>query len=104
MSACVVLITAPRGTEARKLARMIVSRKLAACVNIVKGIDSVFWWKGRIDQAKEDLLLVKTTRSKVRPLIKATVKAHSYEVCEVIALPVVAGHRAYVKWIEESVR
>ena len=104
MSFCVVLITAPGLPEARRISRMLVSERLAACVNIVRGIESLFRWKGKVDRAKEFLLIVKTRKSLVKRLGLAVKKIHSYSVCEVIALPVLAGNRDYLSWIAASCR
>lgn len=111
MNYCVVLITAPCGSrsrtagkEALSLARMLLEKKLCACVNIVKEVDSFFWWKGKIDTAKEALLVVKTRRDLLKDLIKQVKAVHSYEVCEVIALPIIAGNKAYLDWMGQSCR
>lgn len=104
MSFCVVLITAPKGAEPKRLARLLLQEKLVACVNIVGGIDSFFWWKGRIDTARESLLVAKTSRRLLSKLIKAVKAAHSYEVCEVIALPIAAGNSEYLRWVDRSCR
>jgi len=104
MRYCVVLVTAPKGGEAKRLARLILDQKLAACVNIVKGVDSLFWWEGKIDAAKEDLMLVKTRRTLLPALTKTVKKTHSYSVCEVVALAVVGGNKPYLDWVGASCR
>jgi len=77
--------------------------KLIACANIVGGIESLFWWEGKIDSAKEVLLVMKTKKVLFKKL-EAKVKAlHSYKTPEIIALPVTAGSSAYLKWIDNSV-
>ncbi len=100
----VVFITVPSKQEARKLASLVLTRKLAACVNIVAGVESLFWWKAKIDRARESLLVVKTTRAKFAQLAKAVRSQHSYTVAEIIALPIVAGNKAYLEWIDDAVR
>lgn len=102
MSYCVVLITAPKGPEARKLAEILLNEKLAACVNIVGDVESFFWWEGKIDTAAEVLLVVKTKKTLLSRLMKAVKRAHSYTVCEIIALPITAGNKAYLDWIDAS--
>lgn len=97
----VVFITAPRN-EAKGLARLMLKRKLCACVNIINGVDSFFWWKAKLDSAKESLLIAKTERRLLRKLIREVKAAHSYEVCEIIALPIAAGNKRYLDWITES--
>ncbi len=104
MRYCVVLVTAPKGGAARKLARLILKRRLAACVNIIKGIDSLFWWEGKIDAAREDLMVVKTRRDLLASLTRTIKKAHSYSVCEVVALPIIGGNRSYLDWLGASCR
>lgn len=104
MSYCVVFVTAPKGPEAKRLARLLLQKKLVACVNILKGVESFYWWQGRIDSGAETLMIMKTRRSLVAKVIAAVRKVHSYEVCEVIALPIVAGNKPYLKWIEASCR
>lgn len=99
MKYCVVFITSPKGKEASQLARMLVESRLCACVNIVKSIESFFWWQSKIDKAAEALLIIKTKRSLLNRLIKAVKVQHSYSVCEVIALPIIAGNKAYLDWI-----
>lgn len=100
----VVLITAVDKKQATKIARALVQRKLVACVNVIDRVSSMFWWKGSVDKAVEVLMLAKSTRAKL-PRITALVKSmHSYEVPEIIALPVVGGNRDYLDWIDESIR
>jgi len=102
-NAVVGLVTCSSRTEARKLARAILKKKLAACVNIIGGLESHYWWRGKLETARESLLLVKTTRARASSVVNAVKAAHSYEVPEVIFLPVVAGERRYLKWVIESV-
>lgn len=100
MKYCVVFITAPKGKEASRLAQMLVASRLCACVNIVKSIESFFWWQSKSDKAAEALLIIKTKRGLLNRLIKAVKAQHSYSVCEIIALPIIAGNKAYLDWIE----
>ena len=101
--ALVVLVTCPDRAVAKRLAEALVRRRLAACVNIVPGIQSVFRWKGKVEQASEILLLVKTTAKAFQRLRRAILKLHPYDVPEIIALPVQAGHPAYLAWVSDSV-
>jgi len=99
-----IFITAANKKEAGKIARGILEHKLAACVNIVERIESLFWWKSRIDQSGESLLLVKTKKTKLSSVIKLVKSLHSYEVPEIIALPIIAGEKKYLNWIDASLR
>lgn len=98
----VVFVSAGSKEEAEKIASGLLKEKLCACVNIVKGADSHFWWQGKLDKAKEALLIIKTKKSLFSRLIKKVKSLHSYEVPEIIALPVIAGHKPYLDWIDES--
>ena len=98
----VVFITTSSYEEARKIADALVSQKKAACVNIVPKVRSLFRWKGKIEDAEESLLVVKT-RTKLFAEVMSTVKGiHSYEVPEIIALPIMAGNPDYLQWINEE--
>ena len=104
MKAYVVLVTTPNRAASEKLSKLLVQRKLAACANIIPGLKSRYWWKGRIETAKEELLLLKTNSQKL-PKLKETVrKNHPYTVCEILALPVVDGHPPYLKWMNDSLK
>jgi periplasmic divalent cation tolerance protein len=96
-------VTCPSRAEARKLAKTVLTKKLAACVNILDGMESHYWWQGKLKQSRECLLLIKTTQSRTAAATKAIKAAHSYEVPEVIFLPIVSGERNYLKWIRKSV-
>jgi periplasmic divalent cation tolerance protein len=98
----VVLSTCASAEEAEKLARSLVEQHLAACVNVVSGIQSYYRWQGKIEQAGEFLLLIKSSRARFAELCAALERAHSYEVPEVIALPIVDGAPNYLNWIESN--
>jgi periplasmic divalent cation tolerance protein len=100
----VILVTAPSNAQARRIARGLLKEKLVACVNIIGKVDSLFWWKGKIEQAAEALLIIKSRRSKAKKIIQAVKSMHSYEVPEIICLPIVEGHKPYLRWIDESIR
>ena len=101
----VVLVTCESRAEARRIARAAVEARLAACANIVQTpVESVYRWKGAVETAREFLLVLKTTKSRL-PALEAKIRVlHSYELPEFIALPVVAGSRQYMDWLEDSVR
>ena len=97
----VVLITVPNSEVAEKIANMLVSEHLAACVNIVPDITSIYLWEGKICKDKELLLIVKTRASLMEKLVGAVRKVHPYTTPEIIALPIVAGFDGYLKWVED---
>lgn len=104
MSYAVVLVTTPSLEEARRIARAVLEQKLAACANLVPGVQSLFWWEGRLEEAEESLMVLKTKEEALPRLIEEIKALHSYTVCEVIGLPIIQGNRAYLDWIEETVR
>ena len=99
----VVFITCASEEESQKIARLLLDQKKAACVNIIPAVKSFFLWKGESDSAKEELLIVKTKTAKIPEVIKAVKEAHSYDVPEIIALPIVDGNKDYLAWIDEEV-
>ena len=94
-----VYVTAPSLAEAESLARLAVTRRLAACANILPGMRSLYWWRGRLEQADEVVLLLKTTQGLAEELVQALASAHSYECPCVVVLPIEGGHRAFLDWI-----
>ena len=99
----VVLITAGSPEEAEYVAHRLVAEMLAACVNVVPGVTSVYRWEGEIQRDQEWLLVVKTEREILDSLIQRIQALHSYEVPEIIALPVVGGSEPYLRWISGQV-
>lgn len=97
-----VLSTCGSAEEADSIARALVERRLAACVNILPRLRSVYRWKGAVEQASEHLLLIKTTRALFEQLETELRALHSYEVPEIIALDITAGLEPYLAWIDES--
>lgn len=98
----VIFITAPSEDEAAKISRALVEARLAACVNIVRNIRSIYTWQGNIEDASEVLMIVKS-RNKLLTALSAKVRElHSYELPEIIALPITGGSEDYLKWIRES--
>ena len=99
-----VLTTAGSQEEARKIARALVERRLAACVNIVPQIESIYRWKEKVEAAPEWLLLIKTTAAAFERVRDSIKELHSYEVPECICLEIEGGGEDYLRWIGESVR
>jgi periplasmic divalent cation tolerance protein len=100
----VVLVTCGSRKEARKIARGVVGKRLAACVNIgTAPVESVYRWKGKVETAREFLLVMKTTEARVRELENEVKRLHSYEVAEFLVMEVVAGAGEYLRWVGESV-
>jgi periplasmic divalent cation tolerance protein len=98
----VVLMTAPDRDEANRIAEMLVNSRLAACVQVLPEIHSVYRWKGEVERATETLLLAKTTSDKFDELDRAVREIHSYDTPEIIALPVSAASAPYLKWVLEG--
>jgi periplasmic divalent cation tolerance protein len=100
-----VLVTCGSRKEARKIARALVGQRLAACVSeIGVPVASTYRWKGKVDSAKEFLLLIKTSKRRFAAVRDAVRELHSYDVPEIIALPITAGSHSYLDWIGESVK
>lgn len=96
------LTNVPDEVAAQALARLLVEQRVAACVNILPKVRSVYQWQGAIEEADEVTLLIKTTQVRFPELEAAIRNAHSYQVPEIIAIPVVAGLPAYLKWVVEE--
>jgi periplasmic divalent cation tolerance protein len=102
-NAIAVFITAPNVEEAERLAETLVEKKLAACIQILPGMTSVYRWQGKVERQSEVLLIAKTTRAKFGELEKEVRTIHSYETPEIVALELTAGSRPYLEWLETSV-
>jgi periplasmic divalent cation tolerance protein len=100
----IVFMTAKDYEEAQKISQFLLEKKLIACANIIKEISSFFWWEGKIDQASEAVIIAKSQRSLFPGIIEAVKKVHSYQVPEILAMPVLAGNPDYLSWIKESVK
>jgi periplasmic divalent cation tolerance protein len=100
----VVLVTSPEAGVSEKLSKGLVRLKLAACVNRLPGIQSRYWWKGKIETAREELLIIKTRQDRLKRLTQWVKKNHPYSICEVMALPVSEGNDEYLRWIDESLK
>ena len=100
--AIVVFMTAANGEEAARLADMLVGANLAACVQILPGIESVYRWQGKIERQSEVLLLAKTKKSKFDELEREVRALHSYDTPEIIAVPILIGSGPYLEWLIQS--
>lgn len=99
-----VLTTVKNRAEAKRLGEKLVSEKLAACVSALPSTSSIYRWHGKLERARENLLLIKTSNEKLDRLLPRIKELHSYEVPEVLVLPIERGLPEYLKWLEESLR
>jgi periplasmic divalent cation tolerance protein len=100
----VVLSTCASAEEAERLARRVIDDRLAACVNVLSPVRSFYRWKGEIEDSAEWLLIIKSTRDKFDALRAALESAHTYEVPEIIAIPIVEGSPNYLSWIDRELQ
>ena len=99
----VIFVTTGSEPEAHKIADLLLTKRKAACVNIIPKVGSSFWWQGKLDSAQESLLVIKTKTSLLSEIIDLVKTAHSYEVPEIVALPIVGGNKDYLNWIDDEV-
>lgn len=100
----VALVTAPDLKVARKLAKIILKARLAACANLVPRVESHYWWKNKLETSAEVLMILKTTQTRLAKLEKCVLENHAYDTPEFIVLPIASGNKKYLDWILESVR
>jgi periplasmic divalent cation tolerance protein len=100
---CLVLSTVASAEDGERLARALVERRVAACVNVVPGVTSFYRWEGGVQRDEERLLVIKTRTDRFEALRSALVDQHPYEVPEVIALPISGAHGPYLAWLDASV-
>ncbi|RLF09114.1 MAG: divalent-cation tolerance protein CutA [Thermoprotei archaeon] len=100
----VVLITFPSKEEAEKVSKRLVEEGLAACVNVIERVKSLFIFEGKFEECEEALAVVKSRVDVLPRLVEAVKSMHSYEVPEVIAIPIIAGYEGYLKWLDESLK
>lgn len=99
-----MLVTAPNKKVARRLVKIILQKRLAACVNLVPKIESHYWWKNKIESATEVLMILKTTVIRLPQLQKCILENHPYETPEFVVLPVSSGNKKYLDWVASSVQ
>ncbi len=100
----VLFITTADAEEARRIADLLVKERKAACVNIVPGVSSLFWWQDKVESAQESLLIVKSRASVLNQIVDLVKQHHSYDVPEIIALPIIGGNPDYLDWIGKEVK
>jgi len=97
-----LLVTTPNRQEAERIAQQLLEAKLIACANIIDSVSSIFRWSEKIEKAEECLVLIKSRRELFEEIAETIKELHSYEVPEIIALPIIAGSDDYLKWLRES--
>ncbi len=97
----VILSTCSSEKEANKISKCLLDKKIIACVNILDGVKSMYWWKGKIVKDNECLMIIKTKKSLVKNVIASIKKMHSYKVPEIIELPIKKGNKDYLDWISK---
>ncbi len=100
----VILITTATEEEAQNIADRLLNQRMAACVNIVPRVRSLFWWQGKLDSTQESLLIIKTRASLLPKIVEMVKRSHSYQVPEIIALPIIGGNEDYLNWIDSEVK
>lgn len=100
----VVFVTCACKKEALLISERLLSERLIACANIIEGVSSIFRWKGKVEKATESLMIIKTAGKNFDRIQRRIKKLHSYEVPEIIALPIMAGEADYLKWIDKCIK
>jgi periplasmic divalent cation tolerance protein len=100
MSYLIVLMTASSREEAVKIVRVLLEEKLIACANVIESVSSFFWWQGKIEEEKEALAIMKSNEALFKKLSERVSELHSYDVPEILALPIVDGSSAYLDWLK----
>jgi periplasmic divalent cation tolerance protein len=99
----VIMVTAASEKQAKRICDILLESKVIACANIIRGVQSFFWWKGKVDRSRELLLVMKSRSELLEEIVRLVRENHSYDVPEVIALPLVGGDPEYLRWIDDSV-
>jgi len=100
----IVLVTTSSKEEAEKIALTLLNERLIACANIISPVHSLFWWQGKIDEAGEHIVLMKTRKDLFEKLSERVKTFHSYEIPEIIAIPIVEGFKPYIEWLNNSLQ
>jgi len=102
-SLIIVIVTCPDAKTARRIVSSVIRKRLAACVNIVKGVKSVYRWKGKGEETSEELLLIKSSRRLLNKITRDVRQNHPYQIPEIVALPIIGGSREYLRWLTEEI-
>jgi len=102
MEPCLVYITIETKSQARSLGRTLVEERLVACANVIEGMNSIYWWEGKIEEAEEAVLIVKTRRARLDQLIARVKALHGYDCPCIVALPILGGNPDYLAWIDRE--
>lgn len=100
----VIFCTTANRAEAQAISALLLERNLIACSNILDGVHSLFWWGGKVQNEKEHIMMMKTVDERFEQVEETIMKMHSYDVPEIIALPIVKGSRDYLNWLKEAVK
>jgi periplasmic divalent cation tolerance protein len=100
----IIFMTGPSASVLRKIGLQLVKERLAACVNVIPKVESIFYWEGRLCREREALMVVKSTAVRFQKLMKRTKQLHPYTVPEIIAMPIVKGSADYMKWVQKMTR
>ncbi len=100
----VIYTTAKDKDEGKEIAQKLLGEKLVACVNILPAIESFYWWQDKIESSQEVLLVIKSKKGLFKKIVKTIQSVHSYDVPEIIALPIIDGSKNYLKWLSDSVK
>ena len=98
-----IMVTCPSGAEAKRIVDSLLRKRLVACANVIASVESRFWWKGKIDSAREVLVIMKTRPRHFAAIAREVRRLHSYDVPEVVALPISRGSKDYLGWIRKTV-
>jgi periplasmic divalent cation tolerance protein len=98
----IVLVTCPDKESANKISSSLIEKKLAACVNTINNVESIFRWKGKIEKSSENLLIIKSKKRLLKKLITDVQQNHPYQLPEILALPIIGGSKAYIDWLNNE--